>query len=485
MLYRRIPPFLLSLILIPRCWATDAIEGSWVGESGPADNRATLGLEVTRAADGTLSARLSLDLLGIYGMELGAVQRASSNAYNMPAAEMSLTLGEGELRAAGLLHDSTATVTMKRVARLPTAPPRPSFPAGPAPRWQTRLGGSIFAPVAVLDGVAYVGNADGVLSAVRISDGTRQWSFAAGRPIFGEALATDDAVYFVCDNGFLFRLDRMSGKELWRYDLGDGRVPRVLPNPFIYDYDYRAPRPALADGVLFVGSGDGSLHAVRASSGERIWRVETNGKIRNAVAIAGSNAIAVTQSGLVQSIELGSGRTNWQFDAKAAVTAPAIIDGRVIVGSRDSMLYALDPADGHPVWTQYWWGSWVESSAAERDGLAYIGAGDLDRVSCIEPSSGRNQWRSEVGGWVLQRPLVTDKIVYVGVSGARRAAKHWPPQASALVALDRLTGRVIWQWSMPELPGTFLHGFIAAPVIAGRTVLIGGVDGTLYAFPDS
>ena len=83
---------------------------------------------------------------------------------------------------------------------------------------------------------------------------------------------------------------------------------------------------------------------------------------------------------------------------------------------------------------------------------------------------------------MLQRPLVAERVVYVGVAGARRSASFWQPQASALTALDRQTGRVIWQWLTPELSDEFLHGFVAAPVAAGNTVLIGGVDGTLYAF---
>jgi len=159
-----------------------------------------------------------------------------------------------------------------------------------------------------------------------------------------------------------------------------------------------------------------------------------------------------------------------------------MVEGRIIVGARDSMLYALDPGDGHPVWSQYWWGSWVESPAVGANGLAYIGSGDLDRVSSVDPANGHNVWRSDVGGWVLQRPLVTDKHIYVGVSGAHRASPIWLPQASALTALDRATGRVLWQWSIPDAAGTFLHGFVAAPVESSGNILVGGIDGTLYAF---
>jgi outer membrane protein assembly factor BamB len=472
----------LSLILVTPCEALESIEGRWLGQSGPEDNRATLGLEITRTTDGNLEARLFIDLVGAYGEPLGTVQKISRNVYRVPAADMSLKLGKDDLSATGFLPDPNSSVFLKPVSLLPTLPAQPILPSGPEPRWKTRLGGSIFAPVAVHDGVAFVGNADGVFSAVAVATGTRIWSFAAGRAIFGEALVTANSIYFVCDNGYLYRLDRASGKEVWRYDLGDGRVPRVLPNPFVYDYDYQAPRPVLADGVLLVGSGSGTFHAVAADTGERVWRLDGDHAIRKTAAILGSRVIFGTEAGVVRAVDLRTGKGIWQFDAKSPVTTPAIVDGKVIVGARDSMLYALDPGDGHAIWSQYWWGSWVESTAVESHGLAYIGSGDLVRVSCIDPKSGRNLWRSDVGGWVLQRPLVTEATVYVGVSGARRAASFWPPQASALMALDRSTGRVLWRWSMPELTGAFLHGFVAAPVNAGESVLIGGVDGTLYAF---
>ena len=483
-LLSRIPVLLACLALFSTApgVAAESIEGIWQAQSGPADNQATLALEISRSPKGDLEARMFIDQIGIYGQTLGAVQRRSRRMYVVPGADMTLTLAGGELKATGFLRDPLAAVAMQRASRVPAAPPRPEFPAGPEPRWRIRLGGAIFAPVAVEDGVAYVGNIDGVMSAVSIADGKRTWSFAAGRPIFGEALATADALYFVCDNGYLFRLDRTSGKEIWRYDLGDARVPRILPDPYVYEYDYRSPRPVQSDGILFVGSGDGSVHAVKADTGARVWRIDGSAAIRNAAVIVGSRLIYSNTAGVVQAVDLGDGRKRWQFDAKAPATEPALVEGKIIVGARDSMLYALDPDDGHALWSQYWWGSWVESPAVGSHGLAYIGSGDLNRVLGVDPADGRNVWRSDVGGWVLQRPLVTARNIYVGVSGARRASPIWLPQASALTALDRATGRVLWQWSLPDAAGTFLHGFVAAPVGLSGYVLIGGVDGTLYAF---
>ena len=69
--------------------------------------------------------------------------------------------------------------------------------------------------------------------------------------------------------------------------------------------------PALGGGVLYFGSGDGGLYAVRANDGSLRWR----------------------------------------FDAGAAVlSSPAITDRVVIFGDRANAVRALDRADGHLVW---------------------------------------------------------------------------------------------------------------------------------------
>jgi outer membrane protein assembly factor BamB len=54
----------------------------------------------------------------------------------------------------------------------------------------------------------------------------------------------------------------------------------------------------------------------------------------------------------------------------------------------------------------------------------------------------------------------------------------------SLMALDRETGKVVWRWPMPEWPGGLLYGFVASPVLDGSTLVVGGLDGTLYAFPE-
>ena len=119
-----------------------------------------------------------------------------------------------------------------------------------------------------------------------------------------------------------------------------------------------------------------------------------------------------------------------------------------------------------------------------RDREAYIGSGDLFLVSAFDLATGRNRWRSHVGGWVLQRPAVAERRVYAAVSGARRRARHFIPQAAGLTAMERRDGRIVWHWPAAATPGAFLYGLVAAPTVVGDRIVVGGLDGSLHAFAE-
>ena len=473
----------------PATQSTDSLLGKWRGEAGTADNRAVFGFEFIRDGEGLVNASYYQDNMGYAGVNLGTVKVSAVSTFEIPDAEIKLTLDGQRLHAAGLLGEAGALVEFARADSLPIAMPMPDVPAGAAPRWQQRLGGAIYATVAVHDDVVYVGNTDGVFYAVKLADGAIAWTFAAGRPIYGEALATADAIYVVCDNGYLYRLDRASGKVRWRYDLGDSRVSRIPPNPKVFDYDRQSPRPVLKDDVIYVGSGDGHFHAVRATTGKRVWRVGTVGKIRTAAVIDGTNVIFATihnaGGGVIHAVNRLTGKRVWRYDAKAPVTTvPAIAGDILIVGTRgaNTRLLGLDAKSGSVKWSQYYWGSWVESEAVISGDSVYMGSGDLFAVSAIDPAIGRNRWRTNVHGWVLARVAVTNDFVYAGVSSARRHADTTSRQVASLTKLNRHTGDIVSRWPMPEWPGAFLNGFVAAPVVVGKQLVIGGVNGALTAF---
>ena len=461
--------------------ASDPAEGNWIGSIGDTNNSSAICLEIVRGPDGRLLAYYSLEQLNLYHSLMDGFQVA--DGHYTATGGIDLQLKDGKLAGRSA---SKRQLVLERADTPLTAPPIPTeLPLGPGPRWRAKLGGAIYAPATVRGGFAYVGTTSGHLNAVRLADGTVAWHFPAGRPIFGGALATDDALYFVCDNGYLFKLARAVGKELWRYDLGGERTPRLLPDPNEQSpdgFDSNAPTPVLADGVLYVGSADGSFHAVRAETGERVWRFESKGQIRTTAAVSGANVIFSTLGGLIHSIERATGREVWKFDTQTAgVTAPALISGRLIIGARNSLLYGMEPATGTIQWKLSFWGSWVESTAIDGgDGLAYIGSSDLRRITCFDPNDGRIVWKTDVFGDPWGKPVLSGKYLYDGTSAL---TPYLMREEGGVVALNRQTGKLAWRWPLPNPPGTYAYGFAASPTLSDGLLLMGAVDGTLYAFP--
>jgi outer membrane protein assembly factor BamB len=463
----------------------DSIEGKWAGMAGLPTDRVAIAFEIKRDSLGKLRAFLYQQVMNFYGLELPGELVKQGDKYVLKEWALSLTAKGGSLE--GTLFPIPVPISLERTNSLPSESPLPELPRGPGPKWQTKLGSAIYAPTAVRDGVAYVGTSGGMFYAISLADGQFVWSFAAGRPVFGGAAIMGDALLFVCDNGLLFKLDRKTGKEIWRYELGDAAVPRVLHHQVVansgdFDFDTSAPTPTIAEGAVYVGSGDGSVHAVDASSGKRIWRTPVKGKVRVTAIVDPTRVIVGTFDNLLYVLDRKTGAEVLKWDSRGPiVTAPALIDDKLIVGNRNGLLAALNFVTGAVVWRVQLWGSSAESEATPAGGSLFLfGSSDLRRVALMDSKDGRVLWRTDVFGWAWPRPTLDGNTVFVSTVGA---APYQMRHLGALTALDRATGKILWRWPMPEWPGSWTNGFIASPTVADNLVVVGGLDGSLYAFP--
>lgn len=479
----------LSVVALYGARASDAVEGKWYGAAGFPQDRVPWGFEIKADPNGgALKAYLYSPIINFYGLEIPGAFVRDGDHYTNKDWNISFALKDGHL--VGTMFFNNVPFSLERTDRLPNEIPVPMFDPGPGPKWRQKLGAAIFATASLADGVAYVGTSGGMFYAINVKDGSYRWAFAPGRPIFGEALVADEAVYFACDNGFLFKLERATGKELWRYDLGDGRSSRVTPHQVVensgdFDFDVHASRPSLIAGILYVGSGDDSVHAVDARTGARVWRFATKGKVRGDIVVDGARLYAGSLAGVVYAIDRATGAELWQKETGAAITdSVALIGDALIVGNRGGLLAALNPQSGTVVWKAQLWGSSVESTAvpAKERGQFYIGSSDLRRVALMDAKDGRVLWRTDVYGWAWPRPVLAGDKLYASAVGAE---PYQMRHLGSVVAMDARTGKIAWRWPMPEWSGSWLSGFAASPAIADHTLVIGGVDGTLYAFPVS
>ncbi len=458
--------------------AADPVEGKWWGTIAAPHETVDFGLEFKPDEKGEIHVAITQPGANYFAMDYPGVVHSDGKQVTLTELNFKATLKGDRLQ--GTFGRVNAPVDLKRVDTLPQPPSIPALPTGAGPRWQTRLNGQIFASPVVADGIAYIGTTGGVFNAVSTSDGAIVWTFSAGRPMYGAARVTDDAVYFTCDNGYLFKLERATGKELWRYDLGDGRVSRIIGHPQVYDWDWHGPRPLVADGVVYVGSGDGSMHAVEATTGARRWRAETGGKVRGGAALDGDRVIVGSADKFVYAFDRASGRGLWKHDTEAEVEdEPVVADGRVYIGNRGIGLIAIDAAKGERLWQTTFWGSWLESTATIVDGVLYIGSSDLGRVSAIDPKDGRVIWRTDVFGWTFGTPLVTADRVYAGAAGG---TPYFIPHAAGFCVMDRTTGKLLQRWPLPD-SGGHQWGIASSLALAGDTVVATTIDGSVYGFP--
>ena len=460
------------------------LEGKWRGTAGTDLDRVEIAFEFKRDSTGRLGAFLYSPVGNYYALPLPGHVEADSGRILLRAWGLILTPSGDTLR--GTLFSTRVPVSLTRSRSLPAEVPVPNLPRGPGPIWQVKLGAPIYAAAALRDGNVYVGTSGGLFHAINGSNGKFVWSFDAGRPIYGAAALADSAVYFVCDNGYLFKLGRRTGKEIWRYDLGDGRTSRVLMHQVIensgdFDWDMSAPTPVLDDGAILVGSGDGGMHAVNAETGQRIWRFEGKEKIRGTAVVTPDRVVFGTFGGLVVALDRRAGTKLWEWDSRGPiVTSVTLIGDHIVVGNRYGILGALDPATGRVEWRMQLWGSSAESEAAPAGGtLFYFGSSDLRRVALMDARDGRVLWRTDVFGWAWPRPVVHQNLLLVSTVGARPyEIRH----QGALTAIDRSTGKIVWRWPMPELPGSWGYGFFAPPAVDGSHIVVGGLDGSLYGF---
>jgi outer membrane protein assembly factor BamB len=461
----------------------DPIEGVWLGTVTGPQGPAEIGLEFFRTKRGTLIFKLNFPEMFTYAvpMMIPVEAQGGQDYAIIPNFDIHLHLAADWL--AGTFGKGRLPLELRRGERFPPPPSAPQLPAGPAPLWKYHLGAGTWAAPVVADGVVYLGTSAGRFHAVRAEDGTSVWSWQGPNGFDGSAVVGADLVYVVDDKMNLVALDRTHGTLRWCNALHDPAIAGG-PAPDNPTFNHRAATPRLLDGVLYCGSSDGGLYALDARTGAKLWRHEAKAPVFSGIGLDGPDALLFgTMDGSVVRLDRRTRRETLRLaTGGGVVTTPVVAADRLVVGSRDYMLYGFDRADGAPAWRFSYWFSWIESTPAVVDGLLYVGASDFSRVTVLEPATGRVRWSTPVHGMNWGTPLVTPHRVFTGT-----VAQNIPGTAIAhtggIVALDRTTGEVKWRMPAAPAPQGGFGGYAGSLALADGKVIAAGFDGFLIALP--
>jgi len=209
-------------------------------------------------------------------------------------------------------------------------------------------------------------------------------------------------------------------------------------------------------GVLYAASRDGKVRALDADTGRTRWQVDTKADLSAGPAVGDGLVVVGTTSGMVIALEVADGQQRWRAKMSGEVLAAPLVAGdRVVVRSVDGRMRALNAADGAEAWM-------VEdvvprltlrgTSAPARAGDVVIGGFDSGRIMAVALASGDILWQAQVssprGRTELER--IADIDSAVRVAGEEIYAIGYQGRI-AMIALD--TGQVWWARDLSSYRG--------------------------------
>lgn len=258
----------------------------------------------------------------------------------------------------------------------------------------------------------------------------------------------------------LVALDLEGPSERWRLALGETARSGVT-----------------IDGdVAYVGDQAGIVHAVSIDDGSELWTSDVGGRADIPLAVGDGHVYVVSRDVdegrvLITALSSEDGERAWGISPQigsTAVSAPAVVDGGVIVGTADRLVQLLDADDGEQRWSALALSLFSPISSPASGGDVFIAdiGGGLYR---LDASDGSRRWGFQFNELILRSsPVVSNRAVLVGLNDGR------------LVAVSTETGRLVWESEATQ-------GLVGTIALTRDTIVAvkGGPEAGLIAFePD-
>lgn len=262
---------------------------------------------------------------------------------------------------------------------------------------------------------------------------------------FGQGIVVEQVLFVGARDGFV-RAVRESGDVVWATETGEAVVAR----------------PVLEGDQLLVGSMDGHLRSLNRLTGEVEWAYDSGGAIRSEATVAGGRVFFSNELNEIHALDVVTGKYLWHKRRShrteftiTGTSAPAVADGKVLVGFSDGAFLALAPEDGTTAYNVSLGEAQdrftdVDTRPVVHDGVVYV-ASFRGGMHALRLADGKGLWSHREEG--ATTPVLTEDSLYFGTSSRE------------VVCLDRLTGEVRWRTR-------FRTGVPGTPVLAGRWLLV-------------
>jgi len=201
--------------------------------------------------------------------------------------------------------------------------------------------------------------------------------------------------------------------------------------------------PAIANGMVYFGSGDGYFYAIDSKSGAEKWRFKTGGAVHSSPAVTASAAYFTSRDRNFYAINALTGKLQWK--------------------------YAL----GKDLGEENYWDNYGASPVIEKTTL-YLGTGS-GFLFAFNINTHKLLWKYNTGERIKTAPAISGNHVVFGAN------------SGYVISVDKATGKLLWQFATDGVKNTFesqnndRKSIFCNPAIADGVVITGGRDGIVYA----
>ncbi|MDN3357927.1 PQQ-binding-like beta-propeller repeat protein [Actinomadura sp. DC4] len=342
---------------------------------------------------------------------------------------------------------SDAAASPSPIVLSPTPTPT-ATPGEPKRRWSRSFPGDPYDGLGVGSGIVVVSGDEGNLYGLTASTGKQRWHHKVGDRGAGAATWRTPVIAgrrlyvgWPDTNGLLYSFDVVTGQEHWRFT-----VP------------FDARMPAVSGGLVWIGGGDGALHAVDAATGAARWSRAIGNVLSGRPFATGGTVFADTTTALY-ALDAVTGKTRWKASMPGGAVAPVAANGVVYCADKEGELYALGAADGKQRW-KFVGGTSIGLPYVS-GGVVYVADGS-GNMNALDAATGKTRWSVPTGEQSVGRAAVGDGLVCFSAG-------------SGLTAVDAATGRVRWEGGI----GGEVRG---EPAIANGLVHVACETGRIYAY---
>ncbi len=251
-------------------------------------------------------------------------------------------------------------------------------------KWKASVSSEVLSVPAVSAGVVVVHSNDGKLYGFDAYDGTQSWLYSRQVPVLtlrgtSSPVISGNTVFTGFAGGKLVAIELSTGLVQWELSVTAPSGRSELERMVDIDGD-----PLVSNGVVYVATYQGEIAAVSEYSGTMLWRRKISSY--SGLGADWRNVYVSDEKGEVWGISPDNGAAMWKQSKllNRRLSAPAIIEGYVVVGDYDGYLHWLMHEDGKMVARTRVGGSAISAAPVVSEGVLYV-FGDGGALAALKP----------------------------------------------------------------------------------------------------